>query len=50
VREVEVKLCGQILYHKVARDGGKFRGMAALWSVSTLARWRVVGVLGLLFG
>jgi len=49
VREVKAKLCGQILYHKVAEDGGKVRGMAVLWSMSALARWRVVGVLGLLF-
>ena len=48
--EVEAKLCGQIPYHKVAGDDEKVHGTAALWSASTSVRWRVVRVLGLLFG
>ena len=41
---------GAIMPSEAARDKRNMHGMAAPWSASVLARWRVVGVLGLLFG
>ena len=41
---------GVTMLSEAAGDKRDVHGMAAPWSASAPARWRVVGVLGLLFG
>ena len=41
---------GATMSSEAAGDKRNVHGMAAPWSASAPARWRVVGVLGLLFG
>ena len=41
---------GATMSSEATGDKRNVHGMAAPWSASAPARWRVVGVLGLLFG
>ena len=50
MRLAKLEFIGATMSSEAAGDKRDVHGTAAPWSASTPARWRVVGVLGLLFG
>ena len=50
MRLAKLESIGATMSSEAAGDKRDVHGTAAPWSVSAPARWRVVGVLGLLFG
>jgi len=50
VRLAKLEFIGATMSSEAAEDKRDVHGTATPWSASAPARWRVVGVLGLLFG